>query len=182
MTPVEFRLICGSNSDSDRFIARYSMSVVPLVGEGVNIDGYPYVVHERGWASGEEGTKHTYSNKPPNGTTWGFVRVVKLYAWDDPPTPKWSDEELAANPAKAKRAAAVEELGKNIQHTCDDWVDDKHSADRAAMLIVAVLPDQLREALAQRFKDGKALPPDGYSEGDWAAVEKHIEAQYGKKK
>jgi hypothetical protein len=65
MVNVEFRLICSSNRDADRFICRTKMPQAPNIGEGINIDGHPYVVHERGW------TVVTDSED-----TWVYMRVV----------------------------------------------------------------------------------------------------------
>jgi hypothetical protein len=57
MTLVEFRLICGSDRDTDQCLGHTQMSTVPVPGEVVNIDGEPYVVFERSWAVRLEETK-----------------------------------------------------------------------------------------------------------------------------
>jgi hypothetical protein len=56
---VTFRLICTSSKDGDRLLGVYFLPVVPAPGESINLDGHPYVVHERGWAYGD-GVLHCY--------------------------------------------------------------------------------------------------------------------------
>lgn len=52
---VEYRLQKdASNSDYDEFIYRKIMSSVPLPGELININGNPYIVVKRGWATDGE--------------------------------------------------------------------------------------------------------------------------------
>lgn len=50
MTTVEFRLTTGAHGEY-KVLGSNSMSDVPAVGEVVNVDGDPFVVHRRGWAT-----------------------------------------------------------------------------------------------------------------------------------
>jgi len=181
MVPCEFRVICGSTKDSDRRVARYSLPVVPTRGDAINVLGNPYVVHNISWAAADVEMKDDDDGLPAKGNLWCYVRLAKLFAWAEPERPKWSDEELARDPKKLARARAVEEIGKGLQDEFDGWVDGKHTTERVAMLVVAVLPDEIRAAVAKRFSGGEALPPPGYTKDAWAAVEAHIAATYGKK-
>lgn len=70
-TVCEFRLICGSSRDADRFLGRYEMGGIPVPGEMISVDGYPYVVAERVWAVGRD----TF-------TTLVYIRVSKLFAFE----------------------------------------------------------------------------------------------------
>lgn len=71
----EFRLICGAHSDSDRFLVRAALPAVPAVGEVVNINGAPCVVHERGWSFAAD-TTFTPDGAPAK--LHCFVRVCSL--------------------------------------------------------------------------------------------------------
>ena len=75
-TVCEFRLICGSSSDADRFLGRYEMSNVPAPGETIGIDGNPYTVVERSWVIGRA------PRQDPAFTTFVNIRVSKLFAFE----------------------------------------------------------------------------------------------------
>ena len=47
---VEFRRITGCTRTSDVFLRRCELEAVPDRGEVINVEGEPYVVHERDWA------------------------------------------------------------------------------------------------------------------------------------
>ncbi len=72
MVRCEFRLVCGGSRDADRFLAQFSAPAVPSVGEGINIDGEPYVVHERGWAT------TTPVSRDEAAVMYCYLRVCRL--------------------------------------------------------------------------------------------------------
>jgi len=82
LTECEFRLICGSKKDEDRFVARFRLSTVPNAGESININGNPYVVHERGWACSSEKKWEPYT-PAPHGDMTCFIRLTKHHGWKD---------------------------------------------------------------------------------------------------
>jgi len=71
----EFRLICGASRDADRFLGRAEVAIAPARGELVNLDGTPYVVHERGFALS---TAKTWEHAPRE--LYCFLRVCALQA------------------------------------------------------------------------------------------------------
>lgn len=67
MVTVEFRRIVGASRDSDVFLWRGALPLVPAVGEVINIEGHPYVVFQRGWAVGGE-----------DSLLWCYIRLSPL--------------------------------------------------------------------------------------------------------
>ncbi len=43
-----------SNRDSDEYVGRYEVPQAPNVGELINLDGNPYYVVERSWATAQD--------------------------------------------------------------------------------------------------------------------------------
>ena len=57
MIKAEFRLIKSLyNRDADEFVARFDIEETPDIGQTVNINGHPYIVHEKGWAYSDQST------------------------------------------------------------------------------------------------------------------------------
>lgn len=58
MTNVEIRTVESSNAGGDRFLTRAPMTSVPAAGEIVNVNGNPYIVHDRSWAIGRDNNSY----------------------------------------------------------------------------------------------------------------------------
>lgn len=83
----EFRLICSSNKDADRYLARIPMPAVPDKGETININGNPFIVYERGWAVGSR-AKDTIENG-----LFCYIRVTKTFPYNIEDMPGYNDLE-----------------------------------------------------------------------------------------
>ena len=65
---VRFDLLAQLSDRDGVLLARYWLPAVPLPGEVINLKGYPFVVHSRGWAVEHEGEEA--------GRLYAYVAVV----------------------------------------------------------------------------------------------------------
>ncbi len=65
MIKVRVDLVYGHSKDSDRTIYRGEWPQIPLTGELINLDGNPYIIHNRGWAVGEANQLYSYLRVSP---------------------------------------------------------------------------------------------------------------------
>lgn len=63
-----------SSRGHDTLLGWFDWTVVPDVGELLNIDGEPYHVIERGWAAGA-GTKKPPNETVPDYTLYCYLRI-----------------------------------------------------------------------------------------------------------
>jgi hypothetical protein len=68
---ARFDLIKGSSKDADVFLHRQEIAAAPVPGELVNVNGNPYIVHERSWAVDKDDIEATYV----------FYRLVKHHTY-----------------------------------------------------------------------------------------------------